>query len=99
MEELLAEATLLDQDREMFAGGHQESDFALHLGMCGRRTVISILQLPEQIMLERHRQRADLIEVEGPAAGLTEIMDPARVGILRTRILGFRRREFVGQGG
>ena len=84
--EFLAEPALLDQGREVLAGGHDEPDLAARRGIPGGRPVVAELQVAEQVELQRHRQVGDVVDEERAAAGEVELRGPEQGGI------GGRRR-------
>ena len=55
MKELLAESALLDQGRQVLAGGHDEPDLAGGRGVAGGRAVVAELQVAEQVELQAPR--------------------------------------------
>ena len=76
MIELLAEPPLLDQGRQVLAGGHEEPDLAARRGMPGARAVVAELQVAEQEELQLDGQRGHVVEVERAAAGRVELGRP-----------------------
>ena len=78
--EVLAEAPLFDQLRQVVVGRRQDADPCADLLVAAEALETLLLQDAEDFGLKRRGHVADFIEEEGPAVGLLELADALPLG-------------------